>query len=200
MGCCGFFWICLFICGFGWHCAVSQLVCLQWMPYDDGFSHLCSTASDIAVTYVCSSPPEKPFQGKAMSVGNKHRPDPCNQCFSWVALPSFSSGYSWCCPLASKAYANSENIQNNLLAKKNFVGRTLLGGTLGTSVTWRSHLIGLIRARSGQRPINKASREEGLRQESKFPERCIYFFPRKVWAALYVSLSIDTNFIVPLTK
>lgn len=77
-----FFKIYLFMCGFGWHCAVSQLVCLQWMPYDDGFSHLCSTASDIAVTYVCSSPPAKPFQGKAVSVGNKHRPDPCNQCFS----------------------------------------------------------------------------------------------------------------------
>lgn len=82
-----FFLICLFMCDSGWHCAVSQLVRLQWMPYDDGFSHLCSAASDIAVTYVCSSPPAKPFQGKAMPVGNKHRPDPCNQCFSW-ALPS----------------------------------------------------------------------------------------------------------------
>jgi len=67
---------------FGWHCVFSQIVCLQWVPSDDGFSHLCSTASNIAITYVCSSPLAKPFQGKAMSVGSKHRPDSFNQYFA----------------------------------------------------------------------------------------------------------------------
>lgn len=90
------------MCGFGWHCAVSQLVCLQWMPYDDGFGHLCSAASDIAVTYVCSSPPVKPFQGKAMSVGNKHRPDPCNQCFSCSTTKHLPGGTANVAPWLAK--------------------------------------------------------------------------------------------------
>lgn len=174
---------------FGWHCAFSQLVCLQWMPYDDGFSHLCSTASDIAITYVCSSPPAKPFQGKAMSVENEHRPDSYNQCFAWVALPPNSSwGVQLTLPLGWQSLCKPRQHPkwNNLLAKNSFVGRTLFGETWWSiCVTQEWHLIWLnqhnLRAESCHQRVKGGKSET----RTKISRRAVGFFsPWKVWVAL----------------
>ena len=183
---------------FGWHCAFSQLVCLQWMPYDDGFSHLCSTASDIAITYVCSSPPAKPFQGKAMSVGNEHRPDSCNQCFAWVALPPNSSeGAQLTLPLDWQSLCKPRQHPkgNNLLAKNSFVGRTLFGGTWWSiCVTQEWHLIWLNQHKLRAESCHQRVKGRKSETRTKISGQVDFVFS---WKSLSSSLSVSVKLGTP---
>lgn len=85
----GFFFHCLFISVFGWHCAFSQLVCPQRMPYDGGLNHLCARQASLLQHMFALHPQRNNF--KAMSCQYEHRSDLCRQRFARAAISPNSS-------------------------------------------------------------------------------------------------------------
>lgn len=146
----------------------------QRMPYDGGFSHLCSTASDTATAYVCSSPPAEPFQGKAASAGNERRPGSCNRhCSSTQQFP----GDGWHCPWAGRASARP--------------GNTLRGAA------YRQRAVLLVELHLGAPSCQRRGR--GREDKNQHFQRGGWFgfFPAR---EVVVSRAGDTNTAVPLTK